>query len=47
MKNIPKKIYLQIGDADEVTNDFDELYKGEITWADERINENDIEYKRS
>jgi hypothetical protein len=41
MKNIPDKIYLQIGEnADDV--DFNDLY--EITWADEPIFDNDIEY---
>jgi hypothetical protein len=41
MKNIPYKIYLQIGEnADDV--DFNDLY--EITWADEPIFDTDIEY---
>lgn len=51
MKNIPDKIYLQIGDDADLTidnsvNDFNDLYKGAITWNDERINKNDIEYER-
>jgi len=50
MENIPNKIYLQIGDADvtidQDTNDFNDLFRGAITWADERINANDIEYER-
>ena len=41
MKNIPKKIYLQIGEADKDC-DFNDLHG--ITWCDERINDNDIEY---
>lgn len=49
MKNIPEKIYLQIGDDADVTfdgsiADFNDLFKGAISWSDERINENDIEY---
>ena len=48
MKNIPKRIYLQVedetfGDLKEL-EDFVEL--GEVTWCDERINKTDIEYKR-
>ena len=50
MENIPNKIYLQIGDADVTinkdTNDFNDLFRCGITWADERINDNDIEYER-
>lgn len=43
MKNIPKKIYLQISDdADMTCDDFNEL--SEVSWCDERINDNDIEY---
>ena len=46
MKNIPDKIYLQIGDdADITTNDFNDLSREAITWDDERINDNDIEYE--
>ena len=52
MKNIPTKIYLQInGDCDATIdksiNDFNELFKGAITWSEERINDTDIEYKLS
>ena len=51
MENIPNKIYLQIGEDADITtdnsiNDFNDLYRGAITWNDERINENDIEYER-
>lgn len=42
MKNIPKKIYLQIGDGCPDDVDFNEL-RG-VTWEVERINDNDIEY---
>lgn len=48
MKNIPEKIYLQIGDADVTIdneiNDFNDLFAGAITWADSQINDSDIEY---
>lgn len=49
MKNIPKKIYLQIGDDADITisnsiPDFNDLCKEAITWSTERINDNDIEY---
>ncbi len=45
MKNIPKKIYLQIDDDGETPEDFSELY--EVSWCADKINKNDIEYKRS
>jgi len=46
MKNIPKIIYLQIGEVlepDNFTDDFSELVG--VSWCDERINENDLVYK--
>jgi len=39
MKNTPKKIYLQVED---VPDDFNDL--SEVTWCQDRINKNDIEY---
>jgi hypothetical protein len=43
VKNIPEKIYLQIGkDVDE--GDFSAF--SEVTWCKGRINSNDIEYVR-
>lgn len=48
MKNIPKKIYLQVGDLtdDEIKNsDFSEL--SEVTWCKEKVSATDIEYVRS
>lgn len=46
MKNIPKKIYLQIGDLskDELENlDFNELRKNvQITWCEDKINSTDL-----
>jgi hypothetical protein len=45
MKNIPKKIYLQIGE-DCDCKDWNEIYpSSEITWCADNINNNDIEYK--
>ena len=42
MKNLPEKIYLQIDADGETPEDFDEL--DGVTWCEERINDNDIEY---
>lgn len=50
MKNIPKKIYLQIMGADPSTvgvDDFNDLLISQITWCSERINKSDIEYDLS
>ena len=44
MKNIPNKIYLQIGEKTPKDADFEEL--NEVTWCQDRINDNDIEYVR-
>ena len=47
MKNIPKKIYLQIDSENceyfKELEDFKEL--DEVTWCDERINKTDIEFE--
>ena len=42
MKNVPKKIYLQIDADGETPEDFNELVG--ITWCTEKINPNDIEF---
>lgn len=42
MKNLPKKIYLNIGDGVPDDTDFCDL--SEVTWSEERINDSDIEY---
>lgn len=48
MKNIPKKIYLQIEGSDvtidKSTTDWNDLFQSAITWSDHRINDNDIEF---
>jgi hypothetical protein len=44
MKNIPKKIYLQIGE-DCDCEDWNDVYPShEVTWCGDKINDNDIEY---
>jgi len=42
MENVPKIIYLQIGDDCPGDVDFNELVG--ISWCSDRINENDIEF---
>jgi hypothetical protein len=45
MKNIPPKIYLNIGDsANAGIDDFKDLY--EVTWCEDRIESGDIAYVR-
>ena len=45
MKNIPKRIYLQVDPDDEKPEDFNELLC--VTWCSERVNKSDIEYELS
>lgn len=42
IKNLPQRIYLNIGDGVPEDADFHDL--SEITWSEERINDSDIEY---
>ena len=42
--NIPKKIYLQVGETDDDANDF-EILKNDVTWCADKIYKNDIEYR--
>ena len=42
MNNIPKRIFLQVGDLEGDIEEFDGLY--EVTWSAERIYDTDIEY---
>jgi hypothetical protein len=44
MKNIPKKIYLNLGENIEDFEDFNEL--GEVTWCVDKVSDGDIEYQR-
>ena len=47
MKNIPQKIYLQLGDdirPDEDDLDFRTLTQREISWCADRIFKSDLEY---
>ena len=42
MKNLPKRIFLQVGDLEGSNIDFAEL--GDVTWSADRIFGTDIEY---
>lgn len=42
IKHLPERIYLNIGDGVPDDADFRDL--SEVTWSEERINDNDIEY---
>ena len=44
MKNIPNKIFLNIGYEPEKGDDFNDL--GEVTWCVDKVNDSDIEYQR-
>ena len=44
MKNVPNKIFLNIGYEPEKGDDFNDL--GEVTWCVDKVNDNDIEYQR-
>ena len=44
MKNIPKAIYLQIGEDCDAKDFTEVLFDNNITWASNKINENDIRY---
>ena len=45
MKNIPNKIYLQVGELDENDNNDFEMLRGDVTWCTDKIYKNDIEYR--
>ena len=42
MKNIPKKIFLQVGDLEDDNVEFSEL--SDVAWSAERVFKTDIEY---
>ena len=44
MKNIPNKIFLNLGEDLEDFEDFNEL--GEVTWCADKVGDGDIEYTR-
>lgn len=44
MKNIPSKIFLQVGEDVDNQDDFRDL--GEVTWCEDMIFDTDIEYTR-
>ena len=44
-KNVPKTIYLQVGEDCDNKDDFRELViRNDITWCQDKINKNDIRY---
>lgn len=47
MKNIPDKIYIQVGEEATRDDDFNKLESlGGVTYCTERINKNDLVYYR-
>lgn len=42
MNNLPKRIFLQVGDLEDSNIEFSELH--EVTWSADRIYDTDIEY---
>lgn len=44
MKNLPEKLYLQIGEEADESVDFNDLYC--VSWCDDQIHENDVVYVR-
>jgi hypothetical protein len=44
MKNLPEKLYLQIGEEADESVDFNDLYG--VSWCDDQIHENDVVYIR-
>jgi hypothetical protein len=44
MKNIPEKIYLNIGEDHSLIDDFNDL--SDVTWCQDQIDDKDIEYVR-
>ena len=47
MKNIPNKIYLQVGDDIDLPDDFKSLEPKFVTWCEDKINKNDLEFSLS
>lgn len=44
MKNLPERIYLNLGDGCFDDADFRDL--SEVTWSEEKVNDTDVEYVR-
>jgi len=44
MKNIPTKLFLVIGEDVENETDFNDLDHEYVSWCENKINENDVEY---
>ncbi len=48
MKNIPNRIYLQIGEDSTQDDDFEKIaLDGSVSWCSDRVNDSDIEYVRA
>lgn len=47
MKNLPDKIYLQIGEDINIDSSIDFNCLSEVTWCKDKINDNDIVYIRA
>lgn len=45
MKNIPKIIFLTVGDSEPMPEDFKEFDTEFVCWCDDRIHKDDLEYK--
>lgn len=48
MRNIPNKIYIQVGEEATKDDDFNKLkLSGDVTYCTDRINKNDLVYYKS
>jgi hypothetical protein len=47
MKNLPEKIYLQIGEEADIDDNFDFNELVGVSWCSDKIEESDVEFVRS
>jgi hypothetical protein len=47
MKNLPEKIYLQIGEEADINDTFDFNELVGVSWCSDKIEESDVEFVRS
>jgi hypothetical protein len=47
MKNLPEKIYLQIGEEADINDDIDFNELVGVSWCSDKIEESDVEFVRS
>lgn len=47
MKNLPEKIYLQIGEEADIDDDIDFNELVGVSWCSDKIEESDVEFVRS